>query len=359
MLLDEPLANLDYKLREGLRDELPRLFADRDCTVVYATTEPAETLLLGGHTATLHEGRDHAIRPDAGRVSPPGGSDDRAGVLRPTDQHGARHEARLADRDQQCRRLERRAVNWRRWPTARTRLGCGRIMCSRPRPACKRTRRWAWTSTRFDGVRVSGQVSVAEISGSESVVHFDLHGLGWVSQSHGVHRFAVGATADFRLDVDARPVFRCPRALCQRGWPLDGTGVAMARIGLKNVRHSYREHPASDADWAVKAPERRMGRRQCQRTARPVGLRQDDAAEHHFGPVAADRRGRVLRRPRRDRGTAGCAQHRAGVPVPGRLRHDERVRQPGVPAAQSRHSRRAESTSECARSPRCSTSSRC
>src|SRR5690606_30995132 len=34
VLLDEPLANLDFKLREELRDELPRLFADRHCTVV-------------------------------------------------------------------------------------------------------------------------------------------------------------------------------------------------------------------------------------------------------------------------------------------------------------------------------------
>src|SRR5690606_40345484 len=57
ILLDEPLANLDYKLREELRDELPRLFADRHCIVVYATTEPVEALLFGGHTATLHEGR--------------------------------------------------------------------------------------------------------------------------------------------------------------------------------------------------------------------------------------------------------------------------------------------------------------
>lgn len=56
VLLDEPLANLDYKLREALRDELPRLFADRGCTVVYATTEPGEALLLGGHVATLHHG---------------------------------------------------------------------------------------------------------------------------------------------------------------------------------------------------------------------------------------------------------------------------------------------------------------
>ena len=57
MLLDEPLVNLDYKLREELREELTQLFASGDSTVVYATTEPAEALLLGGYTAVLHEGR--------------------------------------------------------------------------------------------------------------------------------------------------------------------------------------------------------------------------------------------------------------------------------------------------------------
>jgi glycerol transport system ATP-binding protein len=36
MLLDEPLVNLDYKLREELRDELTQLFAAGDSTVVYA-----------------------------------------------------------------------------------------------------------------------------------------------------------------------------------------------------------------------------------------------------------------------------------------------------------------------------------
>ena len=32
VLLDEPLANLDYKLREELREELPRIFSDRKST---------------------------------------------------------------------------------------------------------------------------------------------------------------------------------------------------------------------------------------------------------------------------------------------------------------------------------------
>ena len=56
MLLDEPLVNLDYKLREELREELSALFAGGESTVVYATTEPTEALLLGGYTAVLDAG---------------------------------------------------------------------------------------------------------------------------------------------------------------------------------------------------------------------------------------------------------------------------------------------------------------
>lgn len=56
MLLDEPLVNLDYKLREELRDELSHLFASGESTVVYATTEPTEALLLCGYTAVMDAG---------------------------------------------------------------------------------------------------------------------------------------------------------------------------------------------------------------------------------------------------------------------------------------------------------------
>lgn len=57
VLMDEPLANLDYKLREELRVEIPRLFEVSGSIFVYATTEPEEALLLGGNTATLWEGQ--------------------------------------------------------------------------------------------------------------------------------------------------------------------------------------------------------------------------------------------------------------------------------------------------------------
>ena len=57
VLLDEPLANLDYKLREELRSEIPNIFEASGAIFVYATTDPEEALLLGGNTASISEGK--------------------------------------------------------------------------------------------------------------------------------------------------------------------------------------------------------------------------------------------------------------------------------------------------------------
>jgi glycerol transport system ATP-binding protein len=57
ILFDEPLVNLDYKLREELRSEMRDLFQQRNTIAVYATTEPNEALALGGTTTILHEGQ--------------------------------------------------------------------------------------------------------------------------------------------------------------------------------------------------------------------------------------------------------------------------------------------------------------
>jgi glycerol transport system ATP-binding protein len=57
LLLDEPLVNLDYKLREELRVELLEIFRRREAIVVYATTEPTEALMLGDNIVVVDEGR--------------------------------------------------------------------------------------------------------------------------------------------------------------------------------------------------------------------------------------------------------------------------------------------------------------
>jgi len=57
LLLDEPLVNLDYKLREELQVELQDIFKERKAIVVYTTTEPSEALMLGGNIVVMDEGR--------------------------------------------------------------------------------------------------------------------------------------------------------------------------------------------------------------------------------------------------------------------------------------------------------------
>jgi glycerol transport system ATP-binding protein len=187
VLLDEPLANLDYKLREGLREELPRLFAGRPCTVVYATSDPGEALLLGGYTATLHEGRVTQYGPN-GSV-----------YRQPTDLTTARvfssPPINTAEVVKRADRIELSAnVGWPTGARLRDLPDGAYTIGLRPHHVLP-------APGPGTGVPVDCKVLIAEITGSESIVHFDLGGLTWVSLSHGVRAFQVGEVARFELDV--------------------------------------------------------------------------------------------------------------------------------------------------------------
>ena len=57
LLLDEPLSNLDAKLREAMRFELLRLQRELNITTVYVTHDQAEALALSHQVAVMNEGR--------------------------------------------------------------------------------------------------------------------------------------------------------------------------------------------------------------------------------------------------------------------------------------------------------------
>jgi glycerol transport system ATP-binding protein len=57
VFFDEPLANLDYKLREELRGELKLIFRKMGGAMVYATPEPIDALGMASHVGFMHEGR--------------------------------------------------------------------------------------------------------------------------------------------------------------------------------------------------------------------------------------------------------------------------------------------------------------
>jgi multiple sugar transport system ATP-binding protein len=56
-LMDEPLSNLDAKLRVGMRAELARLHARLSTTTVYVTHDQVEAMTLGQRVAVLRDGR--------------------------------------------------------------------------------------------------------------------------------------------------------------------------------------------------------------------------------------------------------------------------------------------------------------
>jgi iron(III) transport system ATP-binding protein len=57
LLLDEPLSNLDAKLRERMRFELKRLQRDLGITTVYVTHDQSEALALSHSIAVMNRGR--------------------------------------------------------------------------------------------------------------------------------------------------------------------------------------------------------------------------------------------------------------------------------------------------------------
>jgi glycerol transport system ATP-binding protein len=169
-----------------MRDELPKIFAGRNAIVVYATTEPSEALLFGGKTATLHEGRITQFGPTAEVYRRPSNvltaqvfSDPPINIAKVVKRGG---EIALSD-----------AITWKASKTAAAIADGEYTLGIRPHHISP-------VAQGKNAVEVEGRVLVTELSGSESVIHFDLNGQTWVSQSHGIHPFKVGSKA--RLHVD-------------------------------------------------------------------------------------------------------------------------------------------------------------
>jgi glycerol transport system ATP-binding protein len=193
VLLDEPLANLDYKLREELRTELPRIFEASGAIFVYATTEPSEALLLGGRTVCMWEGEvlqagdtSRVYRhPETLRVAqvfsdPPlnivgvkksGGSVQYAGGVQAP---ASGLYAGLADGPYR--------VGFRAHQIELANGVAGRHA-------------------------FHASVTVTEITGSESFVHLSRENSNWVAVLHGVHQFPPGHVLDAVLDPDNVFVF--------------------------------------------------------------------------------------------------------------------------------------------------------
>jgi glycerol transport system ATP-binding protein len=186
VLLDEPLANLDYKLREELREELPRIFSATGSIFVYATTEPSEALLLGGNTAALHQGRVTQFGRTIEVFSRP---------------HNLITAQTLSDPPLNI--LPVTKLNNTMLYKSHLEIPLFSPLPQLPdddytiafRPHHLYLRRPSESA-----IAVKAKVVVTEITGSESYVHVDVAGVRWVLLARGIHNIDIHETIEIFMD---------------------------------------------------------------------------------------------------------------------------------------------------------------
>lgn len=186
VLLDEPLANLDYKLREELRVEIPKIFEESGSIFVYATTEPEEALLLGGNVATLWEGRITQFGPTP------------EVYRQPVDATTARVFSDPPMNFLQISKTGSRIMfgDGQSAPAAGklSELPDGRYL------AGFRPNHLEISKHATDAMEFKTRLNVTELTGSETFVHLDHHGERWVGLIHGVHDLPLGQELSVWLD---------------------------------------------------------------------------------------------------------------------------------------------------------------
>jgi glycerol transport system ATP-binding protein len=201
LLLDEPLVNLDYKLREELRKELTELFSEGKTTVVYATTEPLEALQLGGHIAVLHEGR----------------------LL----QHGKTLDVFNAPNSiQSARTFSDPPINLLHATLSAgvAQLDSGLAVPLKPHQLAKvgrhkeiilglRAHSLHLAPRRDNDFAIEAEVELAEISGSDTYVHLRRGRIALVAQLPGVHKLELGAHCSMVCRPDDLFLFAAAGAL--------------------------------------------------------------------------------------------------------------------------------------------------
>ena len=143
LLLDEPLTNLDAKLRHDTRAEFKRLHRELGMTMLYATPDQLEALTMGERIAVLREGRIVQTGTPDELYDAPGDSFVATMVGAPpmnlvpgrVRERGRRHRGRAAVRRDRRRALAARADRRRR--------GAARHPPAGPRAGARRAARAA------------------------------------------------------------------------------------------------------------------------------------------------------------------------------------------------------------------------
>lgn len=196
LVFDEPLANLDYKLREELRDELFRIFASRESIVLYSTTEPVEALTFGGLTAVMDRGRILQLAPAIEAFCEPA-SAEVAKVFSDPPMNLMRAEVESAS-------VAVRGVEPFGAPAQFGDAVAGQVTLG------VRPHRVSLRRHRDDDLELNGELMLAELTGSETILHLEHAAGNLVLQANGVHSHQLGERLSVFVPADALFAFAEP-----------------------------------------------------------------------------------------------------------------------------------------------------
>ena len=179
LFFDEPLVNLDYKLREELRAEMRDIFTKRRAIVVYSTTEPMEALMLGGRAVVMDEGRVLQQGPTVEVYHNPAiirvGEVFSDPPINSIDGEVRDGEVRFGDGEM-------------RFPLS------GSVASLKPGRYAfgVRANHLALARSAAEDIEIRAKVDLSELSGSETFIHVNHHHVTWVVQEEGVYKVGLG-----------------------------------------------------------------------------------------------------------------------------------------------------------------------
>ena len=154
-LMDEPLSNLDAKLRVQMRAEISRIQRQLAVTTVYVTHDQVEAMTMGDRVAVMRRGRAAAVRRAAAPLRASGQPLRRELHRQSRDERARGHRSSVKATRLTCRVgsavLAAPARGRRRGPSSRATSG------SRSRSASGRRRSTSRGGSDGDGARLSGR----------------------------------------------------------------------------------------------------------------------------------------------------------------------------------------------------------
>lgn len=179
LLMDEPLINLDYKLREQIREEFKNIFVENDDTIIiYSTTDPMEALQLGGQVLILNEGRQL-----------------QTGQTHHCYRNPATEEVARVFNDPSMNMMDGIVVGGRAVLGKELSLPLTDHLKTLKDGEYKFGLRASDLFLRQhaeDDIELSATTELGEISGSETFIHVRHHGVSWVIHELGIHGHTLG-----------------------------------------------------------------------------------------------------------------------------------------------------------------------